>query len=26
LSLDYANVPQAKQLERVHRWSVYFTF
>lgn len=26
LSLDYANVPQAKQLERVHRWSVYFSF
>jgi len=26
LSLDYANVPQAEQLERVHRWSVYFTF
>jgi hypothetical protein len=26
LSLDYANVPQAKQLDRVHRWSVYFSF
>lgn len=26
LSLDYANVPQAKTLERVHRWSLYFTF
>jgi hypothetical protein len=26
LSLDYANVPQADTLERVHRWSVYFTF
>jgi hypothetical protein len=26
LSLDYANVPQAEQLDRVHRWSVYFTF
>lgn len=26
LSLDYANVPQAEELERVHRWSVYFTF
>jgi hypothetical protein len=26
LSLDYANVPQAEQLERVHRWSVYFSF
>jgi hypothetical protein len=26
LSLDYANVPQAQQLERVHRWSIYFTF
>ena len=26
LSLDYANVPQAKSLDRVHRWSLYFTF
>jgi Type IX secretion system protein PorV len=26
LSLDYANVPQAQSLERVHRWSLYFTF
>jgi len=26
LSLDYANVPQAQQLERVHRWSLYITF
>ena len=26
LSLDYANVPQAKALERVHRWSLYWTF
>jgi long-subunit fatty acid transport protein len=26
LSLDYANVPQATTLERVHRWSVYFMF
>ncbi|HEX6791781.1 MAG TPA: PorV/PorQ family protein [Candidatus Krumholzibacteria bacterium] len=26
LSLDYANVPQAQGLERVHRWSLYFTF
>jgi len=26
LSLDYANVPQAKGLERVHRWSLAFTF
>jgi hypothetical protein len=26
LSLDYANVPQAEGLERVHRWSLYFTF
>jgi hypothetical protein len=26
LSLDYANVPQAQTLDRVHRWSVYFTF
>ena len=26
LSLDYANVPQAQDLERVHRWSVTFTF
>jgi hypothetical protein len=26
LSLDYANVPQAKDLERVHRWSITFTF
>jgi Type IX secretion system protein PorV len=26
LSLDYANVPQAKTLGRVHRWSLYFTF
>ncbi len=26
LSLDYANVPQAEQLERVHRWSLYFSF
>ena len=26
LSLDYANVPQAETLERVHRWSLYFTF
>lgn len=26
LSLDYANVPQATTLERVHRWSVYFKF
>ena len=26
LSLDYANVPQAEQLDRVHRWSVYFSF
>lgn len=26
LSLDYANVPQATTLERVHRWSLYFTF
>ncbi len=26
LSLDYANVPQASTLERVHRWSLYFSF
>ena len=26
LSLDYANVPQATDLERVHRWSLTFTF
>jgi hypothetical protein len=26
LSLDYANVPQAQALDRVHRWSIYFTF
>jgi hypothetical protein len=26
LSLDYANVPQAQTLDRVHRWSIYFTF
>ena len=26
LSLDYANVPQAEELERVHRWSLSFTF
>jgi opacity protein-like surface antigen len=26
LSLDYANVPQAQTLERVHRWSLYFSF
>jgi len=26
LSFDYANVPQATTLERVHRWSVYFKF
>ena len=26
LSLDYANVPQAQTLQRVHRWSLYFTF
>jgi len=26
LSLDYANVPQATTLDRVHRWSIYFTF
>lgn len=26
LSLDYANVPQAQSLQRVHRWSLYFTF
>lgn len=26
LSFDYANVPQATELDRVHRWSVYFTF
>jgi len=26
LALDYANVPQAEALDRVHRWSVYFTF
>jgi hypothetical protein len=26
LSLDYANVPQAQDLERVHRWSLTFTF
>ncbi len=26
MSLDYANVPQAEQLARVHRWSIYFTF
>lgn len=26
LSLDYANVPQARTLERVHRWSIYFSF
>jgi len=26
LSLDYANVPQAQTLDRVHRWSLYFTF
>jgi len=26
LSLDYANVPQAQDLERVHRWSITFTF
>ena len=26
LSLDYANVPQAQSLDRVHRWSLYFTF
>lgn len=26
LSFDYANVPQAEDLERVHRWSVYVSF
>lgn len=26
LSLDYANVPQATTLDRVHRWSIYFMF
>jgi hypothetical protein len=26
LSFDYANVPQATTLDRVHRWSVYFMF
>lgn len=26
ISLDYANVPQAQTLDRVHRWSIYFTF
>jgi hypothetical protein len=26
LSFDYANVPQAEDLDRVHRWSIYFTF
>ena len=26
LSFDYANVPQADGLDRVHRWSIYFTF
>lgn len=26
LSLDYANVPQAQDLQRVHRWSITFTF
>ncbi len=26
LSLDYANVPQAQTLDRVHRWSLYFMF
>lgn len=26
LSLDYASVPQAEDLERVHRWSLSFTF
>ena len=26
LSLDYANVPQAETLDRVHRWSIYFKF
>lgn len=26
LSFDYANVPQADTLDRVHRWSIYFTF
>jgi hypothetical protein len=26
LSFDYANVPQAEGLDRVHRWSIYFTF
>jgi long-subunit fatty acid transport protein len=26
LSLDYANVPQAQTLDRVHRWSIYFMF
>jgi hypothetical protein len=26
LSLDYANVPQAESLDRVHRWSLYITF
>jgi hypothetical protein len=26
LSLDYANVPQASTLERVHRWSLYISF
>jgi hypothetical protein len=26
LSLDYANVPQAETLERVHRWSLYIMF
>ncbi len=26
LSLDYANVPQAQSLDRVHRWSLYITF
>jgi opacity protein-like surface antigen len=25
-SLDYANVPQAQTLDRVHRWSIYFMF
>ena len=26
ISLDYANVPQAQALDRVHRWSLYFAF
>lgn len=26
ISLDYANVPQAQTLDRVHRWSLYISF